>query len=697
MFVSVNELVGLPGMPGTAQGVRYSIRKLASSEHFRRKRAGSKTIEYSIDCLPPVTQRALRERHVAQLMATAPQEITTQPPVKRERKQNVVQPVEAYRGSPQLVEERLNALTENQRKVAEARIALVCEVLRISQEPGFSCASAIRFIVSRLAQGNLEERLESLVITANARKGKERTLSAITLKRWIAAFNKAQNAAERLLLLAPGKRDEIKPEEISWLPEFLAQYRQANGRPLSEASEDFVADWQRRHADEPYMLEVMPSYDVVRYAMKKLPEVVKQKGRVTGSEYRQLEGFTRRDWTAMPVNYVWIGDGHGMKLKCAHPVHGRPFSPEVTFVIDGGTRFVVGWSLDLAENVFAVAGAIQHGIRNHGKPFLYYSDNGSGETADMLDKEIVGILPRLGINHPTGIAGNPQGRGIIERLNRTLPMRIARRYRTYFGKGADRESLRVLNRDLRSAFNALQQDKPLSARQKAAMRELPSWSELIEAIREGVEWYNNRPHSELPMKPNGKHYSPAEFRKKRLAEEDTEIEWLSDIELRDMFRPMVERPVRRCEIQWLNNIYYAPELRDEHGRKVLISYDIHDAERITVRRKDGSFICEAIWNGNKRAAFPVTAEYHKQQQRIKGMRKRAEEKIRDAEDEGIQVIEQKTIEPWLDNVYRPVGNVVTVQPLRCEEEHDDEYETERDEYLNHSLDILEQNRRKKAI
>ncbi|ECG0605719.1 DDE-type integrase/transposase/recombinase, partial [Salmonella enterica] len=681
MFVSVNELVGLPGMPGTAQGVRYSIRKLASSEHFRRKRAGSKTIEYSIDCLPPVTQRALRERHVAQLMATAPQEITTQPPVKRERKQNVVQPVEAYRGSPQLVEERLNALTENQRKVAEARIALVCEVLRISQEPGFSCASAIRFIVSRLAQGNLEERLESLVITANARKGKERTLSAITLKRWIAAFNKAQNAAERLLLLAPGKRDEIKPEEISWLPEFLAQYRQANGRPMSEAYEDFVADWQRRHADEPYMLEVMPSYDVVRYAMKKLPEVVKQKGRVTGSEYRQLEGFTRRDWTAMPVNYVWIGDGHGMKLKCAHPVHGRPFSPEVTFVIDGGTRFVVGWSLDLAENVFAVAGAIQHGIRNHGKPFLYYSDNGSGETADMLDKEIVGILPRLGINHPTGIAGNPQGRGIIERLNRTLPMRIARRYRTYFGKGADRESLRVLNRDLRSAFNALQQDKPLSARQKAAMRELPSWSELIEAIREGVEWYNNRPHSELPMKPNGKHYSPAEFRKKRLAEEDTEIEWLSDIELRDMFRPMVERPVRRCEIQWLNNIYYAPELRDEHGRKVLISYDIHDAERITVRRKDGSFICEAIWNGNKRAAFPVTAEYHKQQQRIKGMRKRAEEKIRDAEDEGIQVIEQKTTEPWLDNVYRPVGNVVTVQPLRCEEVHDDEYETERDEYL----------------
>ncbi|PZZ25936.1 transposase, partial [Escherichia coli] len=71
---------------------------------------------------------------------------------------------------------------------------------------------------------------------------------------------------------------------INWLPEFLAQYRQSNGRPMTEAYEDFVAEWRLRHADEPYMLDIMPSYDTIRRAMKKLPEVVKQKGRVTGSE-----------------------------------------------------------------------------------------------------------------------------------------------------------------------------------------------------------------------------------------------------------------------------------------------------------------------------------------------------------------------------------------------------------------------------
>lgn len=666
-------------MPATTKGIREALQRYAGGEDdCARRRPGTKAIEYSVDCLPEVTQKALRERYVAQLMVSeAPQE-TTKPVVRRRRDPDAISPLEAYRGSPQLMEERLNALTENQRQVADARAALVREVFLLEDKGNIGRLKAINYVVSKARSGELPPLLQAAAVTANAKRGSGRTISRDPLYQWVLKYSQAQNAAERLLLLAPGKREEMKVEEISWLADFLAEYRQSNGRPMTEAYEGFVAEWNRRHAEEPYMLQIIPSYDAIRRVMKKLPEVVKQKGRVTGSEYRQIEGFTRRDWDAMPVNYVWIGDGHGMKLKCAHPIHGRPFSPEVTFVIDGATRFVVGWSLDLAENVFAVAGAIQHGIRNHGKPFMYYSDNGSGETADVLDKEIVGILPRLGVNHPTGIPGNPQGRGIIERLNRTLPMRIARKYRTYFGKGTDRETLRKTNRDLRSAFNALQKGKELNAVQRAAMRDLPSWAELIEAIRDGVEWYNNRPHSELPMKANGKHYSPAEYRKKRLAEEDTEIEWLSEVELRDMFRPMVEKPVRRCEIHWLNNIYYAPELRDEHGRKVLISYDIHNAEKIIVRRLDGSFICEAIWNGNKRAAFPVSAEYHKQQQRIKGMRKRAEEKIQDAEDEGISVLEHKQPEPWVGNIYQPVGNVVTVQ--QAEPEAEEEYAGAKEDY-----------------
>ncbi|EPU7167088.1 DNA-binding protein, partial [Escherichia coli] len=392
MWVAMTELISFSDLPSSLAGLHKKAKREAWKTRLKPGVKG-KVLECEIGALPLTVQQAVRERYALQLMTQKADESPAPVVTKARRSPAVVDAVEAYRGSPQLMVERLNALTENQRQVADARIAIVSEVLKVAQQPGFSCAKAIRFIVDNLARSQLDERIVAMVETANAKKGNSRALSEITLKRWIAAFNKAQNAAERLLLLAPGKRQEIKAEDINWLPEFLAQYRQSNGRPMTEAYEDFVAEWQHRHADEPYMLDIMPSYDTIRRAMKKLPEVVKQKGRVTGSEYRQLEGFTRRDWSRMPVNYVWIGDGHGMKLKCAHPVHGRPFAPEVTFVIDGGTRFVVGWSLDLAENVFAVAGAIQHGIRNHGKPFLYYSDNGSGETADILDKEVVGILP----------------------------------------------------------------------------------------------------------------------------------------------------------------------------------------------------------------------------------------------------------------------------------------------------------------
>lgn len=36
MFVSVNELIGLPGLPTTAQGIRYTLSKLAIADDMKR-------------------------------------------------------------------------------------------------------------------------------------------------------------------------------------------------------------------------------------------------------------------------------------------------------------------------------------------------------------------------------------------------------------------------------------------------------------------------------------------------------------------------------------------------------------------------------------------------------------------------------------------------------------------------------------
>lgn len=676
MFVAVKELVGIVGMPVTTKGIRQALDRAANgSPALCRKRQGSKAFEYHIDCLPFAAQEQVRSRFVQQMMTTpdisAPVPTPVSPPTKGREEGKIA----LYRQCPALMEQKLIEFNSDQRAAADARIALVTEVLRLGAVPGYSCAKAIREIV-RLAQANdLPPHLAQAASLANAKKGTSRALSEITLKRWMADYNKASSPAERLALLAPGKRQPVKPEQIAWLPAFLSHYRKPNGVLMTEAYENFKKEWDRIYSDQPDMLAAIPSPSNVRYAMEKLPAVVKQVGRVTGSESRQIEGFIRRDWNSLPVNYVWIGDGHGMKMKVAHPDHGKPFTPEVTFILDGSCRYITGWSLALSESVIAVADALRYGIKKDGKPFIYYSDNGGGETNNTFDADITGILPRLGIDHRTGIPENPQGRGIIERLNRSLAMRISRQFATYYGTGADRNTVRRMGKALKSALTAVDNGRELSTRQRQTLRDLPSWDELVAAIEEGIEWYNNRPHSKLPKTDSGKRFTPAQFRRYKLEKEETAIEWLSDVELRDMFMPQIERTVSRCEVRLFNNLYYSETLNYEHGNKVLVSYDIHDANRVIVRRMDGTYICDAIWDGNKKTAFAVTAEYHQRQQRIKGMRNRAEEKIRLAEAENTHTLLSPVEEQRLNNnVYRSIGNVIAVEQVELEEETDSEME-----------------------
>ncbi|MDA5524752.1 Mu transposase C-terminal domain-containing protein [Yersinia kristensenii] len=604
MFLSVNELIGLPGMPGTAPGVRAALNKRAgSSLELKRKRAGTKAFEYHIDCLTEQQQEVIRERHLNSLLTAEKKAVKSavnsdlNPRVKPKHE------LDLMRQCPALLQRSTNNLTTLQRDIADARATLVIEVFAL-QNAGLSRIRAIKYICDQSQSNTLPEKLQKAAAMANARKGLRTGVSTRTLNGWVVDYERASNSAERLVLLAPGHNKGKPIEQIKWMPLFMEKYRTTKGLTVAGAYKDFKKAWKQLYADQPAMLEAIPSVYAIHRALDKLPTIVKQHGRVTGSAMRALKTYVKRDWSQMPVNGVWIGDGHSMKMKVAHPDHGRPFTPEITLVIDGRTRYVVGWSLSLAENVIAVADALRHGMQHHGIPLIYYSDNGAGQTANILDADITGIFSRLGVEHPTGIPGNPQARGIIERLNREIPARIARKFATYNGKSADRETVRMLSVDLNSAFNAQGKNKELNSRQKAAMAKLPSWRQLIDAIEDEIEDYNERHrHSELPCREDGKHYTAAEYRQLLLVDET--IDRLSDIELRDMFRPQIIRTVNRGWFPLFKNEYFSQDLIQVDGEQVLVEFDIHDASSVTVRRLDGSFICTAIVNGNTHAAFPV--------------------------------------------------------------------------------------------
>lgn len=493
----------------------------------------------------------------------------------------------------------LKTLTEKQREVAGARMALVAQVAQLEQaQPRYK---AIKFFCEQIKRGGISSDLMRLVETANNKKGKNRTLSDRTLNQWVLDYEKADTPEERLKALAPMQRVAKKAEEIVWLPDFLAIYRQTNGINVAEAYHYFSAEWDARFADEPLRLEMKPSIDQVRAALAKLPKHIKEIGRKTGSELRALNTYVKRDWSVLQVNDVWVGDGHAMKLKVAHPEHGRPFIPEVTLIMDTSCRFIVGWSASLAENVLAVADALRYGVERYGIPAIYYSDNGGGEKNWMLDGDITGMLPRLGINHQTGIPGNPQGRGIIERVHQTILYRIARQFETYHGTGADRDTIRQVSTAVISLDKAKRKGvTQLTPKQQWAVGKLPSWNQFLDAVQTGVDWYNNEHvHSEIGM-------TPAQKRRQLMEKMNPDdLVFVTPVEARDLFRPSTLRVAQRGWLQLFNNYYFSTKLLDVDGQKVQVMFDIHDPSQVIVRKQDGTFVCYAELDGNKRDAFPM--------------------------------------------------------------------------------------------
>ncbi|HBE9083029.1 Mu transposase C-terminal domain-containing protein [Serratia fonticola] len=674
MYISVNELVGLPGMPRTAQGVRAALNKLAgNSPDMKQKRAGSKAFEYSVKCLPAELQNIIRDRHIASLVSAPAVASDAAKPARRRADASpaIDGKLAIVRQCPAVLDNCVRELTGKQRAIVDARCAVVAEIMRLEHTMRFSRIKAITWLVENARAGTLPPALLENIAAGNAKRGANRLVSTRTLNQWVIDYSKADNAAERLAMMAPAHPQAKRPEQIGWLPRFLAHYRTTHGLNINEAYQAFRDEWKADFIDKPSMLAALPSIYAVRRALNKMPVIEKMRGRVTGSAWRSINPYTVRDWEQMPVNGVWIGDGHNMDVEVAHPIHGQPFSPEITLIMDGRTRYLTGWSLALSENVFAVADALRHGMTHHGKPDIYYSDNGGGEKNLILDAPITGILPRLGVDHRTGIPGNPQGRGIIERINKVIPDKIAKQFATYYGPGADRETYRITSRAIRAASVALKNGKELSTPQKNALAKLPSWQQLLDVIASVIDWYNfQHRHTGLPRRSDGLHFTPAEYRKFVIETEQTAIEQLSDIELRDMFRPQMIRKVDRGMIKIFNNNYFSLDLAKEHGNEVIVSYDIHDGASVIVRRMDGTYICDAIWNGNTRAAFPVTAVDHKQKQRVGGMIKRAEEKITAAKDEL-----NPTLVPAVDFGALIPAEVIsdTPQPLF-------EFEFERDEW-----------------
>lgn len=505
-----------------------------------------------------------------------------------------------------------------QRTAMQGRLVIVREAERQSERLGVSLRVVIDEFIARLNAGQLPAHLTRAAQAANGRKGKTRSLSAKTIYRWHQQWQAGGDIG-----LAPAdpsapRRDEIPP----WAPAFLDVYRRPQKPTIAGALREMGPDAPPYHA-------------VVRF-MKKFSNIDILRGRMSGSELRAHKAYTKRDFSELLPCDIYVCDGHSFKAYVAHPVHGRRFLPEVEAVLDVATRACIGWSTGLSESGQVVADALRHAVTvTGGKPLgglfaIVYADRGAGNVAKMNSDEVTGIVARCGGTIKFGKAGNPQARGIVERFNETVWLPSAKRLVTYNGKDMDalsqRRTLKIIDRDIK---------------EHGLSRMLPSWSQFIDFLAASVEEYNNRPHSSLPrivVRGERRHMTPME-RWRSFMDEGFQPDTLNDEEIRDLFRPQIGCVTRRGLVTVFGNQYFNSILEHHHGERVLVNYDIHDPKTVWVRNMQQQLICEAEWNGNRRAFYPIPVVEQARQKRKDRRRNLKLAQIREIDEEAKGVVE----------------------------------------------------------
>lgn len=604
-WLSARELAGLPGMPSSEFRTRALLMQLGVPSRRREGRGGGR--EFDASHLPAATRRALLlQAAVPALPAVPPAADLSAPPP----------PPAPVRPPP----------THAESACADARVLLLKHLDGMSALAGGALRAA-DLLAAQLHAGDAPAELLEVAAAANQRPrtaaGGGVAISSRTLRRWAGDHRRGGWHA---LLPAPVAHT-LPAEAADDVAQVLARYHSAAGhaRNLTEVAQAVTVQLGRPYDDWRRL------YDRARRLVPRLDRVALVKARHTGAERDARLPYRRRDTSVLRPLDVALVDGHSFKAKVRHPVHGQPFAPELTVVIDAATRKVTGWSVALSENTIAVGDAIRHAVTTHGIPAIAYTDGGPGETARQLDCPVAGLFARLGIEHRLGLPGKPQGHGLIERSWQTFAIRCARQFGSYQGSDADSGRVRAARLEFAREQTALKRAESTGEVVRLSAK-APSWQQFFAAVGQAIEDYNTcHRHRGLPKHasgPNaGRHMTPAEAWAAMLVPQDCHR--LGAAEARHAFMPSVLRVPSRGWVSFLGGSYFCDELMrgDVDGRQVRVAYDLHDASRVWVWTLQGEFVCEASATANRMGYFPEAAIERARRTRVDGIVKRRQAQI----------------------------------------------------------------------
>lgn len=488
-------------------------------------------------------------------------------------------------------------------------------------------------------ENEIQHLTPELLKAAKDASGRGKGLARSTIFAW-----KKSYAEHGIAGLVPRATYVAPPIDITypWFPNFMRFYASPTKPALSHALDMYSKSLKNGEKE--------PNYAQVKRAIKALKGSANfldaYKGREGPLALKARLAFVSRTTEGLEPTTIYTADGKTFDAEVAHPIHGGPFKPEITSILDVVTRKCVGWSLGLAENAENVADALRRACETNGIPAIFYVDRGPGYKNLRLGDATTGLCNRLGMTKTHSIPQNSQARGIIERFNGTVWNRLSKEYLTYLGADMDREAAQKIHKLTRKDPSKLLQ-----------------WDDFVADVATAISEYNDRAHSALkrivnPITGRKRHASPNEAW--AWFEETGFVSFpVSKEESNDLFRPYVRRKVRRCLIDWLTNEYFSQELDRWNGRDVLVGYDTQDASRVWVREIDqvdgetalGPLICVAEYAGNQQRYMPVTFEKSALEKRGRQALKRIDKKRQRILDETNQPL---TIEATAEQPMAPL-------------------------------------------
>lgn len=451
----------------------------------------------------------------------------------------------------------------------------------------------------------------SLIITANARPRGISKISRSTLYEWFKARDE-----KSVIALAPVPT-KVSSDIPAGFEHFLKFYAIGTKPDASEALRDYLK------TDPPEHLRL--TINQVRYTLKnKLNDVERNVGREGLLTLRsRLPYVTRKTENLFPTT-IYVADGKTFDAEVADAVSRLPIRPEITSVMDVATRKCVSIAISRKENFVAVSEALRRACETNGIPAMFYTDRGAGYKNKSVDADHSGLMARLSITKMHALPYNSQAKGNVERFNRTCWNPLAKKFPTYIGEDMDKEAGQWAHKKSRREIKEFGSSKLL----------MP-WDEFLQVCDRAVEDYNNAPHSGLPRFEDPetgslRHMSPNEAWDAHVKDGFEAIYPEAD-EIDDLFRPYVARVANRGLVAWNTNTFFHDDLLAYNGKKVLVGYDDHQADRVWVREMledeaPGRLICVAVFDGNSTHYIPLTAQKKAEEKRQAGRLDRIDKK-----------------------------------------------------------------------